>query len=208
MAYDPYRHRRRSVRLKDFDYSQPGGYFITVCVHDRRYLFGEIIDAEMKMNEIGKIVQEEWHRTSEIRPNVELDKFVVMPNHAHGIIILHDHDEYCGGTTNAIETNYHGRGTLQRAPTDGSRIPTVERFGKSTSNSIPTIVRLFKSATTKRVNEFRHTPGMPLWQRNYFEHIIRSEKDLNAIRKYILNNPIQWSLDQENPDRILDISKK
>ena len=194
--------------MKDYDYSQPGGYFITICVQDRRCLFGEIINDEMKMNEVGNIVQEEWYRSSEIRPNVELDEFVVMPNHIHGIVILHDYDDYCGGTTNGIQTNCYGRGTLQRAPTDGAHPPTFERFGKPTSNSIPTIVRLFKSATTKRVNELRHTSGMPLWERNYYEHIIRGEKDLNAIRKYILNNPIQWSLDKENPDRILDISKK
>jgi REP element-mobilizing transposase RayT len=178
-------------------------------VQHKRCLFGEIIDAEMKMNDIGNIVHEEWHRASKIRPNVELDEFVVMPNHIHGIIILHDfYDDYCRGMANGIDTNHHGRGTLQRAPTDGPQNPNVERFGKPTSNSIPTIARLFKSATTKRINEFRHTPGMPLWQRDYFEHIIRGEKDLTAIRKYILNNPIQWSLDKENPDRILDLSKK
>jgi len=98
-----------------------------------------------------------------------------MPNHIHSIIILVD----------------GGRGTLQRAP-------TAEQFGKPTSDSIPTIVRLFKSATTKRINELRNTPGIPIWQRNYYEHIIRSEESLNRIRQYILDNPARWAFDREN----------
>jgi len=171
------RHHRRSIRLAGYDYSQAGAYFVTVCAHDRICLFGDIMNGDMRLNDAGKIVHDEWLRTAGIRSNVELDVFVVMPNHFHGIILLHP----------------DGRGTLQRAP-------TVEQFGKPTSNTIPTIVRLFKSASTKRINEIRHTPGAAIWQRNYYEHIIRNDESLNRIREYIMTNPIRWEADEENPN--------
>uniref|UniRef100_A0A7C4RTW2 Transposase n=1 Tax=Desulfatirhabdium butyrativorans TaxID=340467 RepID=A0A7C4RTW2_9BACT len=169
------KYHRRSIRLAGYDYSRAGAYFITVCTHDRICLFGDIMDGEMRLNDIGRIVHDEWLHTADIRPNVELDAFVVMPNHFHGIIVL------------------HGRGTLQRAP-------TVEQFGKPTSNTIPTIVRLFKSAVTKRINEMRGSPGVPIWQRNYYEHVIRKDESLNRIREYIMTNPIHWDDDEENPN--------
>jgi len=184
--YDPDRHHRRSIRLKGYDYTQPGAYFITICTYRRVCLFGQVIEGKMQWNGFGQIARDEWLRTAEIRPNVELDAFVVMPNHIHGIVIISD---------NRRGTTQNGRGTLQRAP-------TVERFGKPTSDSIPTIVRLFKSAVTKRINHQRGTRGMPVWQRNYYEHIIRTERALNAIRRYIVNNPARWHLDRYNADRI------
>ncbi|MDK2873104.1 MAG: REP-associated tyrosine transposase [Desulfomicrobiaceae bacterium] len=197
MKYDPDLYHRRSIRLKGYDYTQPGAYFITICTANRECLFGEVVDGKMRLNEIGKIVWDEWLKTAELRPRVVLDAFVVMPNHLHGIIVLVD-----------------GRGTLQRAPTSIQRTPTstqhaptspqhtltVERFGKPTSDSIPTIVRLFKSATTTRINILRGTPGMPVWQRNYYEHIIRNEESLRRIRQYIADNPERWVQDRDNPD--------
>lgn len=182
-GYDPKRHHRRSIRLPEYDYSQPGAYFVTLCAQDRACLFGEVVDGEMRLNDAGRIVREEWLRTAEIRPSVEMDAFVVMPNHVHGIIVIVSGDSW---------------GTLQRAPTL-RRAPTVERFGKPTSNSIPTIVRLIKSATTTRINAMRDTPGAPLWQRNYYEHVIRDDDALHRIRDYIVNNPAQWALDREHP---------
>jgi REP element-mobilizing transposase RayT len=152
VKYDRQEHHRRSIRLKGYDYSQAGAYFVTVCTQGRACLFGQIVNGRMWMNNAGKIVRDEWLRTAAIRPNVELHAFVVMPNHFHGIIVLHP----------------DGRGTLQRAP-------TLEQFGKPTSNTIPTIVRLFKSASTRRINEMRNTPGTPVWQRNYYEHVIRND---------------------------------
>jgi putative transposase len=176
-------HDRKSIRLKEYDYSQPGEYFITICKHDKQCIFGEIVDEEIQLSKEGEIVKEEWLRTSIIRPDVKLDSFIIMPNHIHGIIVLNEmHESY-------------GRGTSQRAP-------TVERFGKPTSNSIPTIIRLFKSVTTKRINQIHHLPGLSIWQRGYYDHIIRGEKDLNNIQDYIINNPIKWSLDDENSDKV------
>ena len=177
MKYNPDVHRRKSIRLKDYDYSQPGAYFITICTHKKQCILGEVADDGMKLSRFGEIVKTEWLKTFEIRKNLILDEYIVMPNHFHGIIIV------------------DGRGTLQRAP-------TFEKFGRPVSNSIPTVVRLFKSATTNRVNELRHTPESPFWQRNYLEHIIRNEDELNKIREYIQNNPLKWHLDRENPERV------
>jgi REP element-mobilizing transposase RayT len=172
------RPHRRSVRLTGYDYSQAGAYFITTCVQDRMLLFGEVVDGEMRLNEYGEIVRREWERTGKIRQDVGIDAFVIMPNHFHGIIVIDP-----------------GRGTLQRAP-------TTERFGKPTSNTIPTIARLFKSTTTRQINEHRGTPSIAVWQRNYYEHMVRSEKSLNRIRQYIADNPLQWAMDRENPNAV------
>ncbi|HOV61199.1 MAG TPA: transposase [Candidatus Hydrogenedentes bacterium] len=204
MKYNPDLHHRRSIRLQGYDYTQPGAYFITICTANRKCLFGKVVDCQMRLNETGRIVRDEWLQTAALRPGVVLDAFVVMPNHVHGIIVLID-----------------GRGTLQRAPTSTPYAPTstpcaptstpcvptstpcaptVERFGNPISDSIPTIVRLFKSVTTKRINILRGTPGMPVWQRNYYEHIIRNNESLNRVRQYIADNPERWAYDRENPD--------
>jgi REP element-mobilizing transposase RayT len=171
-------NHRRSIRLAGYDYASEGGYFITIVTQGRVCLFGIIIDGEMQLNDFGKIVYEEWFKSAKLRPNIELleEEFVVMPNHIHGIIWINE-DE--------------GRGSLQRTP-------TVERFQKPVSNSIPTIVRLFKSTITKQINILRQTPNQPVWQRNYYEHIIYSEKDYNNIVNYVYMNPLNWEIDQEN----------
>ena len=177
MKYDPNVHHRRSIRLQGYDYSQAGAYFVTICTRNRKCIFGEILGGEMRLNEVGRIVSREWIRTAEIRTEIELDAWVVMPNHFHAILVIADR-----------------RGTARRAP-------TVEQFGRPVSGSVPTIVRSFKSAVTKRVNELCHTPGTPLWQRNYWERIIRNEREWNRIREYIQNNPIQWELDKLHPSQ-------
>ncbi|BBO90310.1 transposase [Desulfosarcina ovata] len=174
MNYDPTIHKRRSIRLKGYDYSSPGAYFITLCTHGQVCLFGDITDGHMKLNDAGRIVTDEWIQTAVIRNEIELDEWVVMPNHFHGIVFLRPR-----------------RGTARRAPTT-----TREQFGKPVAGSLPTIVRAFKSAVTRRINEMRRTPGAKVWQRNYWEHIIRSEPELSGLREYIRNNPVQWTLDQ------------
>jgi REP element-mobilizing transposase RayT len=172
------RHHRHSVRLSDYDYSQAGAYFVTICTHNKESIFGDVVNGEMQLNEYGRLVEAEWIKTADIRDNIELDTFVIMPNHFHGILTIVV--DYCGGT-------------VQRAP-------KLERFGKPTSGSLPTIVRYFKSAVTRRINELRGTPYVPIWQRNYYEHVIRNENDLDEIREYIVNNPAKWDLDSENPN--------
>jgi putative transposase len=186
-------HHRRSIRLAEHDYSAEGGYYITIVTQGRVCLFGEINDGVMQLNDYGKIVWEEWFRTARLRPNVELleDEFVVMPNHIHGIIWLNENR--VDGETDIISMNgCSGRGTARCAPTPD------RQFGKMIQNSIPVIVRAFKSAATKRINILRNTPGIAVWQRNYYEHIFNSEKDYNNIVNYISSNPINWDSDAEN----------
>jgi len=172
-------HQRKSIRLQEYDYSQAGGYFITICTHEKECLFGEVVDGEIQLNDIGKIVKSEWLKTEEIRDNVSTDEFVIMPNHVHGILFIDEPSDR--------------RGTVHRAP-------TFERFGQPTSNSIPTIIRSFKATVTKQINEHRNTPGQKIWQSNYFDRVIRNDDELIRIREYILYNPLKWQIDKENPE--------
>jgi len=172
----PERRNRRSIRLKGYDYAGAGAYFVTICAHNRVCMFGEIMDGKMVLNDVGESVGDEWIKTGDIRDKAILDEWVVMANHFHGILVIDGR-----------------RGTAYRAP-------TLEQFGKPVSGSIPTIVRAFKSAVTKRINQMQKTPGAKIWQRNYYEHVIRNEDELNRIREYIANNPAQWAFDRENPN--------
>ncbi|HEX8948776.1 MAG TPA: transposase [Dissulfurispiraceae bacterium] len=172
-------HYRRSVRLKGYDYSQRGAYFITICAHSRECLFGDVVDGEIRLSDYGHVVEKEWMKTADIRQNIYLDCYMVMPNHFHGIVVI---DDDC-------------RGTARRAPTE-------ERFAKPVAGSLPTIMRSFNSAVTKNINEIRNTPGVPVWQRNYYEHVIRNDDEMNHIREYIVNNPARWAEDEENPGNV------
>jgi REP-associated tyrosine transposase len=165
-------HHRRSLRLKDYNYSQEGMYFVTLVTYKRIGLFGDINDAQVLLNDYGQIVAREWKQTGILRPNIALDMMIIMPNHIHGIIAI-------------VEQ----KGVLQYAPTKW----------KSPSQTIGAIIRGFKAATTSKINSLRKTPGQPVWQRNYYDHVIRNDKDLYNIRKYIIENPLSWDHDQENP---------
>ncbi len=183
MTFNPEQHHRRSIRLQDYDYSQNGAYFITLCAHNRECLFGEVVDGEMKLSALGQIVRDEWAKTSVIRTEIELDEFVVMPNHFHAIVLIIKSDEQSRGNP----VGAHGRAPLPA--------PTLSRPPKS----LGALVAGFKSAATKHINELRDTPGAPVWQRNYYEHVIRNKSALNDIRSYIQTNPARWADDQENP---------
>ena len=170
MKYGPAKQRRRAIRLRDYDYTTPGSYFVTITAVDRTCLFGDITDGEMRLNDAGRIVQTVWRELPSHYPHVPPDAYIVMPNHIHGIIVLSDRNDVGAG--------------FKPAPT---------RHG------IPEIVRAFKTFSARRINEMRCTPRVSIWQRNYFEHIIRSEESLNRIRQYILDNPARWDFDRENP---------
>ncbi len=218
MSYDPEIHHRRSIRLKGYDYSQAGAYFITICTHDRECIFGEIRDGQMHLNEIGKIVEAEWLKTAEIRDNVEMDAFVVMPNHVHGIIIITENAR----TDDAVRVNGSKNfvdvtgGANRHPPDDGIRshvgahggapLQRVPRQRKP--QSIGSIVAGFKSTVTKQINIIRNTPGVPVWQHNYYEHIIRNEDAFIRIQRYIIENSAQWQYDQENRNDISEEDKK
>lgn len=155
---------RRSIRLWGYDYALAGAYFVTICAHERRCLFGRIIDDQPALNPLGEIVAREWSRTADMRPDVELDAFVLMPNHLHGILFL--------GQSGAAQL----------------------------SRPLSAIIRGFKAATTRGIAAAGHELQHPLWQRNYYEHIIRSDDSLEAIRAYITDNPAKWASDRQNPD--------
>ncbi|MEW6325035.1 MAG: transposase [Nitrospirota bacterium] len=182
---------RRSIRLHGFDYGQAGAYFVTVCTKNRESLFGNVAGGEMVLNQAGEIVRDEWMHTWDIRPDVWPDYFMVMPNHFHAIVAIVRNDRDVSKC----------RGVLQYAPTtDRIRGDTADRIRlASPSCTLGAIVRGFKSATTTRINQMRATPGMPVWQRNYHERIIRKPAEMARIREYIAMNPANWATDENNP---------
>ena len=186
-------HHRRSIRLKGYDYSQTGYYFITLCTRDRQCWFGEVKNGKMYLNSIGSIVAKEWLNSAQIRQEIELDEWIVMPNHFHAIVIIHNEiNENLGRTSeNHIQGEHFGN--IQGA----SLAPLRLRKPRSLS----TLISGFKAVVTKRINEIRQVSGVSIWQRNYYEHIIRDELSLYNIRKYILENPLSWSEDPENPQK-------
>jgi len=190
VRYDPEKHHRRSIRLKGYDYSQAGAYFVTICTQNRACLFGEVVDGEMRINEAGRMVQSVLDEMPTFYPGVEIDAFVVMPNHVHVIVVL-------VGATPCGRPTVGGQ-TQGRAQAQG------QAQGPAPTLSLPDVVHRFKTLTTKRYADGVKQLGWPpfpgrLWQRNYYEHIIRNEESLNRIRVYITNNPLQWDLDRENP---------
>ncbi|MFC2132784.1 transposase [Bacteroidota bacterium] len=288
------KYNRRSIRIKNYNYANPGYYFITICTYNRENLFGKIVNGKMILNSNGNIVKNEWYKTFKIRNNIILDAFVIMPNHFHTIINCcgNNGHYYCNGDIyknpkhpyrdtahcknivtgnhkyrdtahcknivtgnhkyrdtahcknivtgnhkyrdtahcknivtgnhkyrdtahckNIVTGNHKYRDTARRVPIlnarrvpilnarrdpilkhaqkqyTADRDPTTEQFGKPTSGSIPTIIRSFKSAVTKRINVDNKTPGGKIWQNGYYVHIFRSKNKLDIIRKYIINNP-------------------
>ncbi|WP_245971562.1 transposase [Calidithermus terrae] len=181
--YDPHNHHRRSIRLKGYDYAQAGAYFVTICTRDRACLFGEVVDGEMRLNDAGRIARQCWLDIPNHFPHAELDQSVIMPNHVHGIIVLVNPSV---GATHA-------------SPLRPVASPLRNRARGPQRQSISAIVGSFKSAVTKHINEHRGTPSMPVWQRNYYEHIIRDDSSLQRIRGYIAANPLRWQYDRENP---------
>ena len=191
--YDPFKHHRRSIRLRGYDYTQAGAYFVTMVAHGRECLFGAIAEGgEMQVNEAGRVVAECWDALPEHFPNVELDAFVVMPNHVHGIVVIGEDDGDAaarrGEAFFVVQKNASLLHPTQPTPPRGTQ-----------SGSIGAIIQNFKSISTRRINASRDTAGAQVWQRNYYEHIIRDEKSLNAIRDYIAGNPANWASDDENP---------
>lgn len=174
---DSKKFKWKSIRLKEFDYTQAYWYFVTINVYKHQKLFGEIIEGKVKLNSFGKIALKYWKEIPEHFENSEFDYFVIMPTHMHGIVVP-------GGTSTAC------------------RADTSESFGKPVPGSLPTIIRSYKSAVTKRINELRSTPGKYVWQRNYYERVIRNEKELYNIRKYILQNPQKWQFEKNKMENL------
>ena len=251
--------QRRAMRLRSYDYSQPGAYFVSICAQHRKCLFGTIIDGQMRLNEIGEIVVECWSRIPQHFPSVELGEYVIMPNHIHGIIALNivgarsprpiGEEQSISPTVGARSPRPIGEeqsisptvGTRSPrpigeeqsisptvgarsprpigeeqsiSPTVGTRSPrpigeeqsispTVGTRSPRPSDNSPSlgkIVAYFKYQSTKHINQHHNMPGTRIWQRNYYDHVIRDDTDLQRIRRYIQDNPMKWALDQLHPD--------
>ena len=205
MAYNPEIHHRRSIRLRGYDYSQVGLYLITLCCYQRKHLIGEIKDGKLLLNACGQIAFDEWLRTEDIRDNIRLHEFIIMPNHMHGIVEI---------------TFSKGKSTNQ----------LYQASFKSPSQTIGAIIRGYKGATTKQIKilsaerdgekdrgrkkgrgigegkgELRFAPTTDaltigsenkVWQRNYYEHIIRDERAYRNIANYIRTNSLRWNEDK------------
>ncbi len=206
MPYNPQIHHRKSIRLKGYDYSQAGLYFITICVEGRKCLFGKIVDDEMILNDLGNIAYQQWQKLPERFKNMELDVFQIMPNHVHAIMVLND---FVGATFTVapndtdvnpahlnvpdgamvdenLDTNETGSGA--------SHAPTVTK-----PKTVGDIVGAYKSLVANECLEIYKTKNErmgKLWQRNYYEHIIRDEKSYQRISDYIMNNPKIWNTDK------------
>ena len=195
MKFDPQKHHRRSIRLQEYDYAQAGAYFVTLVTYQRDVLFGEIIDSEMKLNRKGEIVQEEWFASVNIRKEIRLhpEEFVIMPNHIHGIVWI----ENVGADGRPPVSND------SRLPVPNDGRPPVSNDVRPPlrpqmkPRSLGSFIAGFKSSVTKRIRDELNETG--IWQRNYYEHIIRNEKELDAICRYIESNPLNWAKDDENP---------
>jgi REP element-mobilizing transposase RayT len=183
MKYDPNKHHRRSIRLPGYDYRTPGAYFITICSWQRECLFGEVINDKMQLSPYGKTVLFNWSLLPKRYQNVALDNFIVMPNHVHGIIVL--------------------KGSPERNSTES------KKFGhrKSKIHPLSEIVRGLKTSSARRINQMRYLTSLSVWQRGYYEHIIRNEESLVAIREYIVNNPLLWGKDELYPHNLVKINE-
>lgn len=174
-------YRVQSARLQTWDYKTDAAYFVTICTHDRLPLLGEIANGEVILSDAGRIVDEEWRRSADLRPGVLVDEFVVMPNHLHGIIILN-----------------------RAAPSPGAAPKKTSQRDVSTARliagSLGAIVNQFKGSCTKRIRDTGST-GFG-WQPRFYDHIIRDEESLDHIRRYIAENPLKWELDRETPENL------
>jgi putative transposase len=180
-------HRRRTIRLRDYDYTQGGAYFITLCARDRECLWGNGVNGMVQLNETGRLVESVWLQTATVRPDLELDAYVVMPNHFHAVFFIHESPSVPGATHRVAPTKDHA------AAAGTTRRPTGPKPG-----SVGAVMAQFKSLVTKRIHDMRQYRGGPVWQRNYHEHVIRNEESLNRIREYIATNAQRWELDREN----------
>ena len=176
--------RRRSIRLQGYDYSQVGAYYITVCTRDRECLFGDVVNGQMKLNEAGKIIQSVWEGLPHFYEGIELNAFIIMPNHVHGVIVI-----------------WAQVGAIHEFPLSaiGKSLTIVERVSDRRRMLLAKLVGRFKMVTAKQINALRGSSGQPLWQRNYYEHVIHDGRSLNHIRQYIADNLVQWGFDRENP---------
>lgn len=191
MKFNPEKHHRHSIRLKGYDYSRPGAYFVTICTQDRECFFGDVIDNRMILNQNGVIARKCWFELLKIFNNIRLPDVVIMPNHIHGIIIIQyqvkTHQSSC-------------RGLIHQTP-DMDLVENPEWIlMRDPSLTLGKIIRHFKAQATVDIR--KNGAGHFQWQRNYYDEIIRNSKELEQKRIYIINNPSDWEIDEGNPKNI------
>lgn len=202
--YDPQKHHRRSIRLKGWDYRRPGWYFVTMVVQNRECLFGHVENKKMVLNDFGKIVDYHWRKLPKHFNHVEMDEYRVMPNHFHGIVHIVRWPDGGDGLVGAMhfpDQSNENQNFFELMDSSENLQDSVENASSlrgphgTLPGSLSAIIQNFLSVTTRKINRIRRTPGAKLWQRNYWEHIIRDENELNRIRWYIKNNPLKWNDD-------------
>ena len=184
MKYDPDKHHRHSSRLQNYDYARTGAYFVTICTENHHHLFGEIQNGMMNLNEFGEIVRSEWEKSEKIRNEIKLHEYIIMPNHFHAIVEI---------------INPNGRGERPFARTFA--VPKLKKSPESPMmmpKSVGSLMAGYKSAVTAQINTIRKSAGKILWQRNYWDHIIRNNNEYSRISQYIINNPKKWQDDKLN----------
>ena len=199
MADIPDIYHRRSIRLKGYDYTQPGAYFVTICIQDRDYLLGAIRGAQMILNEAGAMLARWWTELPHKFPAVEIDEYMVMPNHFHGVVVIVDPNP--AGADHVVADHAgaaHVGADLRVRPGAGTHTGAGTHVGVP----LPTVMQWFKTMTTNEyiwgVKQYGWAPFRgKLWQRNYYEHIIRDQNDLDRVRRYIRHNPLNWQKDRE-----------
>jgi REP element-mobilizing transposase RayT len=180
MKFDPQKHHRRSIRLPEYDYSRPGAYFVTMVTYRRECLFGGIRNGKMYLNEAGQIVLDMWNFLPARYPTVTLGTAVVMPNHFHGIVVI----------------NEPPVGVIHELP-----LRETQSRAQRRRMTLPLVAGYFKMNSAKQINKLLNSSGIPIWQRNYYEHIIRNDDEHNRIHLYIESNIDKWEDDDENPDK-------
>lgn len=177
---------RKSPRLRDYDYSQAGAYFVTICTHLRKHLFGKVHEDEVHLSDFGQVALNRWQDLPNHYANIHLDDFVIMPNYIHGIIFLLD---------------FQLAESRRQAVGDGLQT-TLYETPLLKRHALPEIIREFKTYSARRINDLRESTGIPVWQRSFHDHIIRNEEDLNRIRGYIQTNPSRWTADTYYSDEV------
>lgn len=186
------KYHRRSIRLKGYDYSRPGYYFVTICTRERECLLGEITSSTMLLNEMGKMAERTWNEIATHFPNVVMDQCMIMPNHFHGIIRILEQIQYKRADL--------VRGLMNQTPTP-NQFPDDWILTKNPKITLGKILRFFKA---KSALEIRNKTGNSFyWQRNYFEYIVRDKSELFRIRNYIRENPVNWPMDEDNPLNVI-----
>ncbi|WP_203415530.1 transposase [Candidatus Scalindua japonica] len=194
------KHGRRSIRLKEYDYSREGAYFVTICLQDKECLLGEAIESKTVLNDAGEMVEKWWSVLPEKYSTISLDEYIIMPNHMHGIIIINGPSVSVGADQCVCPTDYPTRKNREMIKSKHIGLPL---------RGLPQHMQWFKTMTTNEyIRNVKNVNWKPFnkrfWQRNYYEHIVRNEDSLDRIREYIINNPMKWQYDRENPEHIKD----